>query len=50
MILKFIRRGKRPITANIILKKKKKVRRLTLPDVKLNIKLQSSRQNGIGEE
>lgn len=49
LILKFIWKDKRLKAANTILKDKKKPGGLTLPDFKITIKLQKSRQCGTGE-
>lgn len=46
--LKFIWRGKRPRMVNRILKEKSRVLGQMLPNFKLPIKLQSTRQSGIG--
>lgn len=50
VFLKFIWRGKRPRVADIMLMKKNKFGTLTLPSPKYTIKLQYSRQCGIGEK
>lgn len=49
LILKFIKRGKRPITANAISNGKNKVEGLTLPNFKTWIKLRQRRRCSIGK-